>query len=128
VGSDKSWELIYIYLPGSAGPLARGERYEDPLQDALRQARLGKITGGGSGLGEEKSDGSRDIEFCGIDVDVYDVAAARKLLRDRLPALGCPVGTQLHFTTEDSPLQDEFDGTGWLLDRSRSMLHPYFRV
>jgi hypothetical protein len=121
-------KLIYVYLPGSAGPLARAERYEDPLQAALRQARLGEITGGGSSLGKEKSDGSRDIEFCGIDVDAYDVAAVRKLLRERLPALGCPTGTQLHFTTENTPLQDEFDGTSWLLDRPRLMLHPYFRI
>jgi hypothetical protein len=128
VSSGDDWDLVYIYLPGSLGSLARGERYEDPLQGALQQARLGEINGAGSSLGEEKSDGSRDIAFSGIDVDAYDIAAVRELLRDRLPTLGCPVGTQLHFTVDDAPLQDEFDGRGWLLDRPRSMLHPYFGV
>jgi hypothetical protein len=128
VGSDKSWDLVYIYLPGSLQPLDRGKRYEDPLQGALQQARIGMIKGAGSGLGDKKADGSRDIEFSGIDVKADDVPAVRNLLRHRLPPLGCPVGTQLHFTTDDEPLQDEFDGAGWLLDRSRSMLHPYFKV
>jgi hypothetical protein len=128
VESDNGWDLVYIYLPGSLQPLDRGERYEDPLQSALRQAEVGMINGAGSGLGDEKADGSRDVEFSGIDVKADDVVAVRELLRDRLSALECPVGTQLHFTADDKPLQDEFDGAGWLLDQPRSMLHPYFRV
>jgi hypothetical protein len=90
-------------------------------------AGVGYVSGGGTLLGAEKEDGSRDIEYCGIDVDAYDVAAARELLRLHLPELGCPAGTQLLYHDEaDEPLQDEYDGVEWRLGLPRTMTHPGF--
>jgi hypothetical protein len=125
--AEKPTWLIYILLPEALQPLDRAARYEDALKAELGLAGLGYVSGGGSQLGEEKPDGSRDIEFCGIDVDAYDVGAARALLRRHLPELGCPAGTQLHYRDQaDEPLLDEYDGAEWRLGLPRTMMHPGF--
>lgn len=119
-------DLIYIYLPEDLDPLDRGSRYEDALDVELKMAGIGYVSGGGSSLGDEREDGRRQIEFCGIDVDVSDVKAGRTILRDLLPGLGCPAGAALWYRENDHPLQDEYDGAGWKLARPRSQLHPGF--
>jgi hypothetical protein len=125
--SDVSTFLIYVLLPEALQPLERGTRYEDALEAELALAGLGYVSGGGSLLGEEKPDGSRDIEFCGIDVDTGDVTAARALLRLHLPELGCVAGTELQYRDEaDEPRRDEYDGTAWRLALPRTMMHPGF--
>jgi hypothetical protein len=121
-------ELIYIRLPEPLEPLDRGEKYEDPLDAELRLTKLGYVSGGGSSLGDEKPDGTREIEWCGIDVDTAHVDEARALLREILPELGCLKGTSLQFRKGDSPLQDMFDGSGWELDLPRTDMHPGFGV
>ena len=82
-------------------------------------ARLGEVSGGGTQLGEEKADGSRDIEYCGVDVDTTDVAAAREFLRTYLPTLGCPAGSRLEFQENGLNLRDEYDGTEWSIGMPR---------
>ena len=121
-------ELIYIYLPESRGPIDRGDSYEDPIDDELQLRSLGYVSGGGSSLSDELPDGRREIVDCGIDVDAVDVDAARELLREQLPSLGCPAGTQLHYREGDTPLQDEYDGSNWALGKPRTMMHPGFGV
>eukprot|EP01030_Chromulinospumella_sphaerica_P013014 gene13014-12794_t len=116
-------ELIYVYLPEDLDPLDRGARYEDALDTELKMAGIGHVSGGGSLLGDELEDGTRPIVFCGIDVDVRDLAAGRGLLRDHLPALGCPPGTALQYSEGEQRLQDEFDGSAWTLAQPRSH-HP----
>jgi hypothetical protein len=123
-----SGELIYVYLPESLEPLDRGAKYEDPLEAELQLAGVGWVSGGGSLLGDERPDGSRPIEHCGIDIDALDVAEARRLLREHLPELGCPPGTQLHYREDGRPLQDEFDDGGWRLGRPRTLMHPGFGI
>ena len=119
-------ELIYIYLPESLGPIDRGERYEDPIDDELQLRSLGCVSGGGSLLSDELPDGRREIVHCGIDVDAVHVDAVRELLREQLPLLGCPAGTQLHYTEGETPFQDEYDGSDWVLGKPRTMMHPGF--
>lgn len=119
-------ELIYVYLPEDLDPLDRGARYEDALDDELKLVGIGYVSGGGSSLGDERDDGTRRIDFCGVDVDVTDVDAGRVLLRDLLPRLGCPPGSALWYREADRPLQDEYDGAGWRLAQPRGDLHPAF--
>lgn len=129
--SDDEWgqtDLIYIVLPESLDPLDRGERYEDSIEVELKLSKLGYVSGGGSSLGDEKPDGSRDIEWCGIDIDTVNIEKCRVLLREHLRELGCLAGTQLQFRTGNIPLRDEFDGNAWQLDLSRSQMHPGFGV
>lgn len=121
-------ELVYVMLPESLMPLDRGDRYEDPLDDELQASGVGYVSGGGSSLGDERPDGSRLIEYCGVDVEARDLDAVLELLRRKLPELECPSGTQLHYRKGEVPLQDEFDGASWSLGQSREMMHPGFGV
>ena len=121
-------ELVYIFLPDPLGPIDRGDKYEDPIIDELERLGLGEVSGGGSSLGDPRPDGTRPIEFCGIDVDTHDVDATREMLRTLLPGLGAPEGTQLHYRAADKPLQDEYDGSSWTLERERTMMHPGFGI
>jgi len=127
-GAQTERELVYVKLPESLMPLERGPRYEDPIQESLSAQRLGEVTGGGSQLGDPQPDGTRFIEFCGIDVEVTNLDRGRDLLRTRLAALGAPVGTELHFTIDGVKLQDELHSRGWLVDQPRTFLHPGFGV
>ena len=38
---------IYVQIQDSVGPLDRGDKYEDELQELLRERALGEIIGGG---------------------------------------------------------------------------------
>jgi hypothetical protein len=87
--------FVYIKLPVDLQPLERGELFEDPLQEALERESLGTVTGGGSQLSDLDEDGRRQIEFCGIDVDLYDPQKGLVLLRSELIRLKAPPGTLL---------------------------------
>ena len=117
-GSDP--ELIYVFLPEPLGPLDRGDKYEDPIIDELERLNLGEVTGGGTGMGDEGPDGRREIQSCGIDVETVNLDATRAALREFLPTLGCPPGTQLQFTLADREVQDEYDGESWQIEKERS--------
>ena len=120
--------FVYIKIPESIGPMARGSKYEDPIAAKLESRNLGEITGGGSQLGHAAEDGTRPIEFCGIDVDIASLDEGLTLLRDALLELEAPVGTELHYDEGGAKLQDELSPTGWLLKRPRSFIHPGFGV
>jgi hypothetical protein len=87
--------FVYIKIPGDIEPMDRGEKFADPLQEALESAELGTITGGGSQLSEPDSEGGRSVEFCGIDVDLYHLDKGLELLRKELVRLAAPPGTAL---------------------------------
>jgi hypothetical protein len=80
--------FFYVRIPDALQPLDRGDRYEDPLQDALDAADIGKVTGGGSQLGEGTS-----IEYCGIDVVVRDRDRGLELICSEMRTLGAPRAT-----------------------------------
>jgi hypothetical protein len=125
--SDFDPELfVYVKMQDAVGPLERGDKYEDALEQLLKDRGLGKITGGGSQLGEDNPDGSPTIAFCGLDIDATDRDAVVALLRERLPSLGAPAGTEIHYTSSGAKLQDELRLTGWVIGLSRTFLHPYF--
>lgn len=89
VAAQESGEsFVYVRIPGNIGPHERGERFEDPLSEALQSTSLGRVTGGGSQLGEGKS-----IEFCGLDVVLSKREQGLRMLKERLRLLGAPAGT-----------------------------------
>ena len=80
--------FFYVRIPEDVQPLERGERYEDPLQEALSAEDLGEVTGGGSQLGEGKT-----IEYCGLDVEVRDRDRGLEVIRTVMGRLGAPAAT-----------------------------------
>lgn len=120
-------QFIYVKIPGHIEPIERGE-IEDRIEPLLREAGLGEVSGGGSQLGDARPDGTRPIEFCGIDIDTTDRDAARELLRSLLPTLEVPAGTELHYTKQGIRLLDRYAANGWALELSREQRHPGFGI
>lgn len=120
-------QFVYVRIPGNIQPVERFE-IEDAIEPVLAQARLGEVSGGGSQLGDVQPDGSRPIEFCGIDIDTTDRDEALRVLRMLLPELGLPAGTQLQYTSATTRLADVLTEEGWLLECPRTELHPGFDI
>jgi hypothetical protein len=121
-------QFIYVKLPGNIQPIQRGELFEDRIDPILSEAGLGSVSGGGSSLTDPLPDGRRLVAFCGIDIDTLKRDEALPVLRDLLPKLEAPVGTELHYTRSGVKLQDEFTNAGWSTERPRTFLHPGFDV
>ena len=90
--AEQTWErgdfFFFIRIPEPLYPEERGEKYEEPIAEALRAAELGEVTGGGQQLGEGKS-----IAYCGVDVELTDRTRGLELLREVLVRLGAPATT-----------------------------------
>jgi hypothetical protein len=61
------------------------DELEDPLDEALRAAELGEVTGGGTGMG-----------ISNIDVEVTDLSAGLALIRGVLRGLGVARSTVIN--------------------------------
>ena len=84
-------DMIIARLNLRAQPLDRGDVFEDPLDEILQAAGTGKVTGGGTQLGEEG-----EIEFCDLEITVSEATdAALGALREALEGLGAPRGSKL---------------------------------
>ena len=121
-------QFVYIKIPDAIQPPDRADRFEDPIDAALEPKGIGHVSGGGSILGDKRPDGSRVIEFCGIDVDTADRDAALVILRGLLPDLGIPFATELHYTVGGAKLQDRYLGSNWTVGEPRTFLHPGFDI
>ena len=73
-------------------PIARGERYEDPLQAALQAAELGTVDGGGSQLTK-----LGEVQFAEIELHLANLDAAVALAIRVLEEAGAPQGSELRF-------------------------------
>jgi hypothetical protein len=82
--------FFYVRIPGNIQPIERGDRFEDPLDDALTSANVGRVSGGGSQLGEGAT-----VEYCGIDVVVRDRQRGLNVVRETMRKLGAPAGTAI---------------------------------
>ncbi len=89
--------FVFVQIPESIMPLDRGKKYEDPFNAALKAANLGEVTGGGSQLGECRKDGTRGIDWVGIDVEVKDLERGIPFIKSELVRLGAPATTVLEF-------------------------------
>lgn len=76
-------------------PVARGTKYEDPLDGALKRAGLGSVTGGGSLLGAQRQVRSMDVELA-----LRDLEGALQFARTTLLSLGAPTGSLLLFVRD----------------------------
>ncbi|MEF3083263.1 hypothetical protein V3391_13700 [Luteimonas sp. SMYT11W] len=89
--------FVFVMIPESIWPVARGEKYEDPIHTALQQDGLGEVTGGGSQVGPPGSDGEPTIEWVGIDIELFDLPRGLALLRSELKRIGAPAGTTFEY-------------------------------
>ena len=98
--------FVFVRIPESIQPDDRASKYEDPLHQALDQAGLGEVTGGGSQMGALKEDGSRDIQWVGIDVELASLDQGLGHLKQELIRLGVPTGTVLEYERAGKQVED----------------------
>src|SRR5262249_11099227 len=91
-------QFIFLKILDPVRPFDRGARYEDPLERLLEARGLGTVSGSGSALGDLRPDGTRPIAYCGVDIETALRDQALAMLREELPKLGAPVGSELHYT------------------------------
>ena len=89
--------LAYAKLNARIMPLDRGDRYEDPLIEALAANGYGEVTGGGTGQSE-----NGEISYCGIDIDLRDVEKGVPFICEFLSAHGAPAGRPSNTSTTGS--------------------------
>lgn len=83
--------VLIVRLNERAQPLDRGARYEDPLDEFLKERGLGEVVGGGSQLAA-----SGEIEYCEIEIDLpSDSEDSLSFIGGALEALGAPKGSKL---------------------------------
>lgn len=87
--------FVYVKMPGDLEPEDRHWRFAEPLREALEKEGLGTVTGGGSCFSPPDEEGIDEVEFCGVDVDLYNAEKGFPLLRRELIRLGAPSGTTL---------------------------------
>jgi hypothetical protein len=80
----RMWEYIE--------PIARGARYEDPLDAFLVRDGLGELDGGGTQMGVRPAIEFVDVTFCLRDSDEALAAAAEQLNR-----MGAPTGSEMQY-------------------------------
>ncbi len=85
-------EIVTARLNARVQPVDRGEYFEDPLDEALKQLGLGAVTGGGTQLADEPA----GIEFCDLEIVLADAEdATLQMVMARLEQLGAPKGSKL---------------------------------
>lgn len=90
---------------------------EEQMDQALRAAGAGLVLGWGDSLGAPRADGTRLAAFMRIDISASPpLENARALLRDLLPALEVPLGTEIHFPQGGSRAMDLLTDAGWQTD------------
>ena len=85
--------FAYAKLNIRIGPLLRGEQFEDPLSEALEQNGLGQVTGGGTMMQQ-----NREIDYCGIDLDLVHPETSVPFVCSFLTDRGAPRGSALQYT------------------------------
>ena len=90
--------IVVAHIAEAIQPIARGTKYEDPLEAALKGAGLGSVNGGGSLLSAQLQVASADIELA-----LRDLNGALQFARTTLLTLGAPAGSLLLFLRDGRP-------------------------
>ncbi len=104
--SEKSTVFVFAKIQDRVQPIERGTKYEDPLDAALKQAKFGEVTGGGSSLTKENT-----IDWVGVDIELVNLTDALAFTKKKLRELGAPKGSVLEFEKDgkecSTPIYDE---------------------
>ena len=95
--------FVYAHLNSRIMPVDRGERFEDPLIEALEQNGYGAVSGGGTGQSEDG-----EIEYCGIDLDITDMDRGIPFLIKAFDTLGAPKGSKLQYEVDGQKVEKPF--------------------
>lgn len=94
---------VYVLLNARLMPIDRGELYEDPLIEEFEANGLGEVTGGGTMQAK-----SGEIDYCGIDVDVFDLEKGIEFLLDFFKRVKAPRGSKLQYRDGETEVERPF--------------------
>ncbi|QIL44803.1 hypothetical protein G7045_11305 [Acidovorax sp. HDW3] len=109
--------FIYLRLPVERHGHDPLHQRENTIDQALRTQGLGEVLGWGASLGEVSANGRR-LAWLRVDISANTQASALLLLRQLLPTLQAPTGTEVHYQQDGQHLLDILDATGWLFAQS----------
>lgn len=84
--------LVLVQINEKIMPVARGNKYEDPLDSSLQQNRLGAVTGAGTHLARDGS-----VEWVELSVKLTNLESGVSFLKDKLRELGAPRGSVIAY-------------------------------
>jgi hypothetical protein len=87
-------------------PIDRGERYEDPLHDALVERQYGETDGGGT-----MQSATGEIQFIDVEIILDDLELGVPFVIEMLEELGAPKGSVLKVRDVDPPREIPFGRT-----------------
>jgi hypothetical protein len=87
--SEESY-FIVARIAEHIEPINRGDRYEDPLDAALRELTLGEVVGGGTEFSEDEG-----VKFGDIEIEVVNLDRGIEACLRVLDQLGAPAGSFL---------------------------------
>ena len=106
-------EFIYVKIPVTDALASREHAIHEALETALAAASAGALIGWGASLDTLPARHHSRIAFHRIDIEVADAELARAVLRIVLTALALPIGTELHFTENGTPLREVSGADAW---------------
>ncbi|MBS1188824.1 MAG: hypothetical protein H6R10_616 [Rhodocyclaceae bacterium] len=112
--------FVYVKIPKAKRIIDQELARDEAIDQLLREQGIGSVLGWGESLGNIPPDGSRPVPFHRVDVEVSDLALVRAALHEGLPALGVPVGTEIHYNMRQRHLRDIYSSSGWLLEQPTS--------
>jgi hypothetical protein len=90
--------FLTVRINDKCEPIDRGDMYEDPLNDALEEKKLGEVTGGGSQLNDQYQ-----VEYCELEVCITgDLDEAKKVIIETLENNGLPKGSKIILNDEET--------------------------
>lgn len=93
--SRPSGHFVSAKIMDPVFPLKRGNKYEKPLDHALRSRDLGLVTGGGTQMGADNS-----VAWIALDLELANLEDALEFTRTRLRELGAPPGSLLEYRVD----------------------------
>lgn len=109
--------FIYLRLPLGRHDFDPLHQRENAIDQALREQGLGEVLGWGDSLGAPNADGRRSA-CLRVDISATALAPALLLLRQLLPTLQTPAGSEIHYQQDGRHLLDALDRQGWLFEQT----------
>jgi hypothetical protein len=85
-------QIVFAKISDDISPTERTSRYEEPLDQDLRDRGLGSVTGGGTMLNKQG-----DTMWVGLDIELVNLDSALEFTRNRLRELGAPPGSLIEY-------------------------------
>jgi hypothetical protein len=100
---ETSKVFAYAQLNARISPMDRGERFEDPLIEALTENGLGEVGGAGTMLSA-----TGEIDYCGIDIDLAKLEEGAAFVCKFLAERGAPKGSKLSYEHDGQKIEVPF--------------------